>query len=81
MCVELYNCNLFIYSYEGKLPWNMVSGSEGRELRLNPVANTDFDPNYIVAKVFLLTKHREKTLFTQLKKLIFRIDIPIIGIV
>lgn len=71
---------IFYFCFDiGKLPWNMVSGSEGRQLRLNPVSNSDTDPNCFIAQVFMIKKQHGKVLFTKLKKLIFRIEIPVIG--
>ncbi|XP_055941668.1 uncharacterized protein LOC129971716 [Argiope bruennichi] len=59
-----------------RLPWNMVLGSANRELRIDPVTNTDLDPNAISAKVFLVSRKDGKKTYLLIRELIFRIQIP-----
>ncbi|XP_042904559.1 uncharacterized protein [Parasteatoda tepidariorum] len=60
-----------------RLPWNMVLGSEGRELRLNPITNSDVDPNRISAKVYQVVQTESNVeKYHLIKELKFRIDVP-----
>ncbi|XP_054711172.1 uncharacterized protein LOC129220768 [Uloborus diversus] len=62
----------------GRLPWNMIWGANGRELRIDPVTNYDVDPNAIAAKVFEVERKDGRKLFQKKKELKFHIDIPAI---
>lgn len=58
----------------------MVWKREGRELQLNPVTNSDVDPNSIAARVFQATSNSEKGKFYhKIKQLNYRIDVRSIG--
>ncbi|GIX81233.1 EGF-like domain-containing protein [Caerostris extrusa] len=60
-----------------KKPWNMVLGSANRELRIDPVTNTDMDPNGISAKVYTTASEEGKTKRMLIKELKFYIQIPL----
>ncbi|GIY42793.1 EGF-like domain-containing protein [Caerostris darwini] len=55
----------------------MVLGSANRELRIDPVTNTDMDPNGISAKVYTKTSEDGKTKRMLIKELKFYIQIPL----
>ncbi|GFV65737.1 uncharacterized protein TNCV_4153731 [Trichonephila clavipes] len=57
----------------------MVLGSGDRELRLDPITNTDTAPNAISAEVFLLIEKSDKKLYQFIKQLLFHVEVPPIG--